>query len=410
MTIYEPEITLRNDRVYAAASFQIGTKPSHDFDRLWFSFPKEYARFLTDRVDGFIVALLPVAMRLGRSVHAKGTLSPKLREGIEEFQRFFSSWFSEEFNRVAVTCDSLQVQETDENRNFSGAAFSGGVDSFYTLWAHIITDDMNAERRITHCCFVHGFDIPLAESYKYNSLMKAYRLMLHSLGLELLDIKTNVRELERYVGWNYLHGCALIACAVILGSFFQRFYVPSSKTYGTLEPWGSDPRTDPLMSTETLQIIHHGAHHSRVEKTTTIAGWSAVQSHLRVCWDEQAGLQNCCRCNNCIRTMISLKLSGKLSCCSTFPRPLRRRFIRNCGFKTRHEVLCGRQMIRLAYARGLPGIAVDVRIALSKSRIVSRIHETLKTLTTSRFPARWSLFRWCIKRLQKYGIITNVKS
>ena len=41
-------------------------------------------------------------------------------------------------------------------------AFSGGVDSFYTLRAHVAGQEPDERARITHGLFVHGFDLSLS--------------------------------------------------------------------------------------------------------------------------------------------------------------------------------------------------------------------------------------------------------
>src|SRR5690606_12146306 len=41
------------------------------------------------------------------------------------------------------------------------------------------------------------------------------------------------------------------------------------------------------------------------------------------CWEKPDGLQNCCRCYNCIVTMCGLEAVGVLERYHTFPLPLR---------------------------------------------------------------------------------------
>ena len=58
---------------------------------------------------------------------------------------------------------------------------------------------------------------------------------------------------------------------------------PASHTYNDLVPWGSDPRVDHLLSSETLQVVHDGAAATRIAKTEAIARWPATYGRLRVC-------------------------------------------------------------------------------------------------------------------------------
>jgi hypothetical protein len=86
-----------------------------------------------------------------------------------------------------------------------------------------------------------------------------------------------------------------------------------------------------MLGTEGLQIIADGLEASRTFKTETIAQWPETYTTLRVCWryvvfNETTGLiENCCRCQKCVRTMLALDLVGALHKYRTFPLPLRHR-------------------------------------------------------------------------------------
>lgn len=89
----------------------------------------------------------------------------------------------------------------------------------------------------------------------------------------------------------------------------KRLYVPSSHTYDHLFPWGSHPLTDPMWSTESTQVIHHGSASSRTTKTKVILDHPLVANNLQVCWKNIH--KNCGECAKCIRTMAAVHLFNK---------------------------------------------------------------------------------------------------
>jgi hypothetical protein len=112
-----------------------------------------------------------------------------------------------------------------------------------------------------------------------------------------------------------------------LGGLFKRFYIPSSRDYYQIRirTSSSDPLSDPLLSSESLDLIHHGATHKRVEKIDEISRWKFAQDHLRVCFNkeyDESGL-NCSRCEKCTRTMVPLYTLGAMDEFTTFKKPFR---------------------------------------------------------------------------------------
>lgn len=79
---------------------------------------------------------------------------------------------------------------------------------------------------------------------------------------------------------------------------------------------------DPLWGTETLAIVHDGIEHISFEKLQAIPHERVARQNLRVCWENQGGAYNCCRCEKCIRTMVCLTAVGVLDQFETFHVPL----------------------------------------------------------------------------------------
>lgn len=138
-------------------------------------------------------------------------------------------------------------------------------------------------------------------------------------------------------------GLALVAPTLLLGSFIKSFYIASSQVYDyslklllnlpsaklPFETAGISIATDHLLSTESTTIYHEAGDKSRYEKIESMEEFDLIYDSLRICWFPK-GIINCCKCSKCIRTMIILKILGKLDRFSkVFPEELTREKIRN---------------------------------------------------------------------------------
>ena len=65
----------------------------------------------------------------------------------------------------------------------------------------------------------------------------------------------------------------------------------------------------------------------RTGKLVELAGNKTACDHLRVCWENDKELYNCCRCEKCLRTMVILETCGALDGCRAFPMPIDCEFI-----------------------------------------------------------------------------------
>lgn len=373
--IHPPEITIKNGRVGVCAAIELQTQINLP-KVMWFEFPENYQDFVTVRSDGFAVALLLLAMVLGEHIEVRGVLSPRLAYGMQEYQRVFNCWFPQKFKLIDIKCDNYKPQDQNDVKGGVASAFSGGVDSFYTLWSHLPQHQPNHNYQIKYGLFIHGYDILLEDEATYNTAQQAYAEMMHKQGLQLLVGRTNVYDFGSKVEWALSHGSAIIGFAMVLGRLLSRLFIPSGYTYKDSHlRGGTDPVLDHLLSTETLEIIHDGASVNRVEKTASIAKWAETYSRLRVCWVKPDGLKNCCECEKCIRTMITLDMCGDLSKYDTFPQPLSRQKIRSCRYLDAYDYIFAQEIIESATAVGREDIATDIRYALIKSQMKLKVRQ-----------------------------------
>jgi hypothetical protein len=208
-----------------------------------------------------------------------------------------------------------------------GTTFSGGVDSFFALQKHSPATQPSPEYQITHALFIYGFDIPQKEKSKYDELFARYQPLLQTFGVDLVPLETNIISMiVPHLSIPKFYGASLAGCAMSLSGLFKRFIISSSWDYNFLKKrdTSSNPLSDRLLSTESMDIEHFGANYRRVDKVRAISNWEVAQGHLRVCGQAnlESGVINCSRCGKCIRTMIPLYIFGKLDQFSSFNRKL----------------------------------------------------------------------------------------
>lgn len=296
-------------------------EPSGHTRRLWFRFPEEHATVLSRRADPFVISTLVYAMDHFRTLNVHGTVSPGLLANLTDFQSAYSA-----FHRRRST-DPLEIVATDtadiarsgaSDRGIS--AFSGGVDSCFTVYRHTSLSSLQPKRTLGAALMMHGFDIPLEQSDTFARAAARSRALTDDAGLVLHVGATNIRTLP--VKWEDIYATAVAACL----AFFQPIYafglLPSFQDWAhTRFNYGSSPLTDPMLSSLAFPIVHDGTSFGRMDKLRHLAQWPAALRHLRVCWQGQEMDRNCCRCEKCVRTMLMLQLAGVPSS-EAFPLPV----------------------------------------------------------------------------------------
>jgi len=348
---------------------------------LWYEFSGIDELAVSKGMDGFLAAILLVAMERGEGVEVRGPVSERFLRGAREYQRVFHAWHPEKYTRVEIRAAAETGASGGGQPLGVGCAFSGGIDSSYTLLSHLPNRESDTEWNISHAIFVHGFDIPLTAESVFTDAAASYREWLKPLGVELITVRTNVRDLLAHIPWEMAHGSALASVPLLLDGLLRRFFIPASFNYDDLGAWGSHPLVDPMLSTSSLEIIHDGVA-PRVDKVALVGAWSTARQWLRVCWERPDAFHNCGRCYNCLLTMVSLEISGWLRACPTFPQGLNRPAVRALRLPA-GEFPEVRRMIARARANRREDLASDLHAALWGSRralAVERIRLNVRKL------------------------------
>jgi hypothetical protein len=326
LIIHPPELQTIDDELRISAAIESTPLLPHAPARLWFGFPPAYRDYLCERSDGFLAALIPLAMHLGEPVEVRGPVSPRLAAGLEHFQDAYQSLHPALFKRVPVTFRQLAAPALTPAPTAAAAAFSGGIDSFYTLWSHQASPQAKPAGRLTHGLFMQGFDIRLHEMDYYQGLYRRYAQLFDDLGLTLLQARTNAYAFTQFhLDWVYAHTGILAGVALTLGGLLGCFY----------KPGGNELRDGRVrlaayyvgdLSTESLEIRLDGPGLTRPPKIQKIKDWKPAQDHLRVCMNvqhEPSG-QACYNCAKCLEAALYLELYGARLSFRNFTQPVSR--------------------------------------------------------------------------------------
>ncbi len=283
--------------------------PAGERQLLWYRVPAQFHRQLTASSDPFVLGVLFKAMRAGLNLRVHGQASPSLLRNLEEYQAAWTVWRPDKYTKINITADTEQENNLPPGDEVAVVAFSGGVDSCFTTWRHRTGQCGRWQRNLRAGMMVHGFDIPLDQPDVFARAAANSQKMLDSLGMELLPIATNFRDLGD--DWEDCHAAAIVSCLMVFQGGYAVGVVGSTGAYDYVYlPWGSNPVTDWLLSSRSFQLVYDGAAYTRVQKVAAIAQWPEARKYLRVCWQGQDKAKNCSQCEKCIRTILNFRVAG----------------------------------------------------------------------------------------------------
>lgn len=306
-------------------SSRVETRTTLDYlpSRLRYRFPALSTHSPSTRGDAFLVSLLPLAMSLGETMDVRCAVSPRLILGLRSLQEHLHQWYPSRFKMVTIRADQLETPIIPSGPRAKLLGFSGGVDSFFTLWCATHTrPDHPLHIPLTHAFFVHGFDIPLESQDAYRRVLSSFEPLFQGLGVTLIPIQTNVRYFSQlHIDWLHMCTFALVGAALSLSTLADRLFIAAANLHLAMRPLASTRFSDPWLSTEGLEVVHHGGGISRMEKMGVVAGWPSAYDRLLVCSREnRVGIRNCGKCEKCLRVMANLELAGHSGTFSTLPR------------------------------------------------------------------------------------------
>jgi hypothetical protein len=332
--------------------FDLGYSNSSRTETLFYEFPREQAPPPPDNFDAALCATVLHAMAEGRDIHLRGPATSAALRNLSEFQLAWAQWLPAVYRPIAIEAETV-VSRAHPVTERVIAAFSGGVDSSFTLLRNTLRTSA-ATYHVDTVLLVHGFDISRSNPDALQELMERTEELRQLCGVRLRIMRTNSKDL-RLQPWGYSFGAELAACLQMFSAEFSHALVGSSEPYDALVlPWGSNPVTDHLLSGGRLAIVHDGAGFSRTDKVAFLSGVPAVLRSLKVCWQGSQQGRNCGVCEKCLRTQLNFLAVG-VSNPPCFEAPLELRRID--GIPIANDAILGelQSIVQYAERRDLDG-------------------------------------------------------
>ncbi len=296
---------------------------------LWFKTKKEYGKyFCDDRGDAFVVALIYYAMRYGEDIQVNVPVSERLYYQLTNYLIEALNKSDQNFKKIKIFC--FTTNKVIENTGAVGTGISRGIDSFTTLSIHL-GESCPSNYRITHLTFFNvgafhsgkslceGQDQETMNSKaneRYTKGLKHSRDFASKYGYKLVEIDSNISDFMRFlfISTHTFRNCAAV---LTMQKLFSVYYYSSTGyplSYFNINPEGSNGRYDiftlDLLSTSETKFYSSGATMTRIEKTIEIANFIPSYDYLMVCSNDE---NNCSVCDKCIRTLITLDITGNLT-------------------------------------------------------------------------------------------------
>lgn len=290
-----------------------------------FRFTTEYSESVANvpysiAVIPFVANVLPLVWLAGGELIIE-ELDKSFYNSINEFKHGYTNMYPMLDFKGKVTANRI-ISNDIEKTNNTAAFFSGGVDAFATLLAHIEEKPL--------LLTLWGADVKLNDTGGWENVKQRIEHTANTFCLENIFIRTNFREifndkqlsgLIKHSGdswWHgFQHGIGIIshAAPLVYTRHLAKVYIASSFTIREkgLVTCASDPSIDNHVKFCGSQVVHDQYEYARQDKIRHICEFvreRGVSIYLHVCWISSGG-KNCCHCEKCYRTMLALFAEGE---------------------------------------------------------------------------------------------------
>lgn len=262
----------------------------------------------------WLLVFLQAAMRWGEPLVVDGPVDQGTIDNLMEWQEAQVAWHRDEITVVPIRADVERRPRAPKRDMGAITAFSGGVDSCFTLVRHATRHPESAYRTadLKAGLMVHGFDISARSDRDFPEAYARSTRMLAAYGVAPYRLRTNLQQVGRSMGYLWgvsSHGISIAAALACFEQYFGQTMIPSSYPYDhQILPWGSTPMTDHLLGSRTRPLWHDGAAFDKLDKVTAFAHEAPIAADLRVC---HAGRQrNCGTCFKCLTTQACFWING----------------------------------------------------------------------------------------------------
>jgi len=288
---------------------------------LWYAVDKRYKQYITtEKMDAFVVGLLLFAMRHKEDMEIDGAISERLYHNLSNYYMHILREVIPSLHIINILPRSLDEEKSYRCMNAVGTGFSGGIDSFCTIYDYLVNNKL-ANYRITHLLFnnvgSHGEWDASAARNLFNQRYDMQKSFAKEMGLEFIKVDSNLSEFLQF-NFQLSHSPRNLSSVLLFQKLFSKYYYSGGFRYRDcfIGPSNDiayiEPAAVHLLSTETLECISVGSQYSRVEKTMKVSELESSYRWLNVCWFPDTRGANCSVCLKCCRTLLSLEILSML--------------------------------------------------------------------------------------------------
>ena len=274
----------------------------------------EYAKYLVDdRLDSFVVALLPKAMRENRDIRCLAPVSGDLLYQINEYLIPVCSSKMEEYHPVRVEAEA--AGNLMECAGAAATGYSGGVDSMHTVMN--MTDAGKSPFKLTHLVIANcgAYEGGNDEEKLRFFTEKALGGIVNDTGLDLLQIDTNLHKVHKDEIYLSVISYRLSACVLALQKLLSVYFISTTYEFAKFsfdinDSAYADLFLLPYLSTKTTKLYSTGGQKPRIEKLMELSDYAPARKYLHPCIYTKRSTD--CRCIKCCFTKVALYALGKL--------------------------------------------------------------------------------------------------
>jgi hypothetical protein len=289
---------------------------------IWHRFPVALEATLGEpKAEPWLLVSLLLAMRDGMAIKVDRKIDRRLLANLDEYQHAWErrSAFRDKgpvYRRVPIEAEPAdRLPPADDSVVL---AYSGGLDSTFSLVRHATGSAGPASRPLAGTVFVQGFDIGLADD-AFSSALERARPLTEELQVPLWPVASNSRLVE--TPWPECYPCHLSAVLHQFDGSASGGMLASGRRWDWLGDTsdGGSPATDHLLGGRRFEIVHDGAGFDRGDKLALLADHPTALRNLRFCWAGTRLDRNCGECRKCVTTALYFRAVGLPATCFDTP-------------------------------------------------------------------------------------------
>ena len=287
----------------------------------WFKTSDKYSKYLVaERIDAFLVGLIPLIARSGGKASSRAPVSAYLKHNLEHVLANTLPLFDKSLSPLEI---SAPIDDTNFHPEHVGTGASCGIDSMATLAEYSTSDTPRALKIDTLAFFdvgSHG-DVENAsnqEREKRDQLARGRKANVENfareVALPLMEVESNIYEFGGGFKHINIHTFRSASAVLALGKMFSAYHYASAYLISEFKLSSkalakADEFLLRCLSTESTRFYSALPSLSRQDRTKIVASFAPAKKYLNVCVTE---VDNCGKCFKCVRTMFQLELEGAL--------------------------------------------------------------------------------------------------